>query len=159
MKQYTQKFAYLLRRQHGNCAIAAEYDGAAAPDSIHHRLHDTKVNRQKYPLLIDSLWNLLAVNADWHMMHPSFGAIRTLEADRREAFLRRHPMIAEALNMEGRNGFFDESVIGDLPPYTNSLADTVDNGVHPHYLMRDKVRRKPAVEDQHKKTFTGSNEG
>lgn len=44
------------------------------PHEIHHaRCHNTKVNRRRYPLFVDSLFNLVAVNHDWHMMYPSWG--------------------------------------------------------------------------------------
>jgi hypothetical protein len=159
MKNYTAKFRYLIRRQNGNCAIAVAYDGAAAPDSLHHRLHNTKVNRKKYPLLIDSLWNLVAVNMAWHMQHPSFGGMWPREALSREAFLGRHPMIAAALNMEALHGTLDELSPGDLPPYSNSLDDTGDGRNHPYYLLRGRVSSKPAVAPKHKAPSACGNGG
>lgn len=89
-----------MRRQKGCCPIAAAYDKFAKPQSIHHRLHNSKVNRKEFPLFINSIWNLYLVNHNWHMMYPSFGKITVLEAYKREAFLQRHPAIAKRVNLE-----------------------------------------------------------
>ena len=100
MTHYYEKYYYLLRRQDGFCPIAKMEGWADSPTELHHRLHNTKVNRRKYPLLIDSVWNLVAV-AHWaHIKHPSWGKMTYLEAAKRQAFLERHPCIAAAVNME-----------------------------------------------------------
>lgn len=36
-------------------------------DEIHHMLSNTKVNKQKFPLFIESVFNLCPVNHDCHM--------------------------------------------------------------------------------------------
>ncbi len=101
IKNYDAKFAYLLCRQHGICLIAKAKDGwAEAPTSLHHRLSRSKWAKKKFPLFIDSVWNLMAVNHDWHMKWPGFGRISFIEANDREAFLERHPAIAQAVNFE-----------------------------------------------------------
>lgn len=98
---YEKKFAYLLRRQGGCCPIAAtKKRWAVTPTELHHRLHNLKWARKKFPLFIDSVWNLMAVCHWAHMEWPSYGKISYLEAERREAFLQRHPLIARAVNME-----------------------------------------------------------
>jgi len=98
---YNKKFDYLLYRQRGLCPIAKQKDGFAQPPSdLHHRCHRTKWATKRFPLFIDSVWNLMAVNHFWHMMWPSYGKISWLDAEKREAFLRRHPMMARAVNME-----------------------------------------------------------
>lgn len=98
---YLKKAEYIICRQLGHCAIAWAYHKRADITELHHAgVHNTKVNRKKYPLLIHSLWNLMGVNHKWHMEHPYFGRIHYQQADRREAFLQRHPMIAAGLNCE-----------------------------------------------------------
>lgn len=42
----------------------------------------------------------MAVNHDYHMMWPSFAKINWLEAEKRQKFLERHPLIARAVNLE-----------------------------------------------------------
>ena len=97
--EYQWKFNYLYGRQQGRCPIA-ESKGVcyAVPTSLHHRLHNTKTNRKLYPLFIDSIWNLMAVNHHWHLSYGSYGKIGILEAERRERFLERHPMISDWMN-------------------------------------------------------------
>ena len=101
MRHYDEKFRYLVRRQGGLCPIAKErYGRAESPTELHHKLHNTKTNRKLYPLYIDSVWNLAAV-AHWsHMALGSWGKISYLEAGKREAFLRRHPLLASWMNGE-----------------------------------------------------------
>ena len=101
MKNYYEKILYLARKQKGSCAIALAYNEGYTPQELHHRLHKTKLSTRAYPLFIDSVWNLVAVNHDMHMMHPAFGKISILEAAHREAFLERHPTIARAINFKG----------------------------------------------------------
>ena len=98
---YFAKQLYLIGKQKGVCPIAKAHGKGAFAKELHHRLHKTKVNKRLYPIFIDSIWNLIAVDHDNHMMHGSFGKISVLEAEKREAFLRRHPVIAAAINMEG----------------------------------------------------------
>lgn len=101
IKNYEKKFAYLVRKQGGICPIAKTRDKwAEAPTELHHRCHRTSWAIKKFPLFIDSLWNLMAVNHNWHMQWPSFAKISFFEAEKREAFLQRHPMIAKAVNCE-----------------------------------------------------------
>ena len=101
MKNHDAKLNYLAHKQKLLCPIAQAHSGCALPEELHHRLHNTKVNRRLYPLFINSVWNLYAVNHNYHMMYGSFGNISVLEAGKREAFLQRHSMIAAAINMDG----------------------------------------------------------
>lgn len=97
---YQRKMHYLSRRNGGHCVIA-EAHGAWAPiTDLHHRHARSKWARRKFPLFIDSLWNLLPVNNKWHLRYGSFARISKYEAEKRERFLERHPMIAKAVNME-----------------------------------------------------------
>ncbi len=93
------KMAYLVEHQYGYCPIAKSEGWYEPVSELHHKVADSNVNCKLYPLLIHSLWNLVAVNHWWHGMHPHRFRMRYLEADKREAFLQRHPMIAKRLNM------------------------------------------------------------
>ncbi len=102
---YRAKFEYLYAKQNGRCAIATSYGRIAAitERELHHAgRHNTDTDRKLYPLLINSIWNLVAVNHLWHMKYPAWGKQKgTAWAGSREAFLQRHPMIAKRINMEG----------------------------------------------------------
>jgi len=100
MKNYEAKMMYLIRKQNGQCPIALESGKDIFPLELHHRTHNTKVNRKLYPLFIHSVWNLYAVDHIHHLMRPAFGKIVYREAAKREEFLMRHPMIARAVNLE-----------------------------------------------------------
>jgi len=103
---YEKKWQYLNWHQKGRCPIAWEKDGEIVMlHELHHAgIHDTKLNRKRWPLLIDSLLNLKLVNHNYHMMWPSWGRISDLEADRKERFLERHPKICEFVNTVGAKG-------------------------------------------------------
>jgi hypothetical protein len=101
---YQEKKHYLIRHQNYRCAIQEDFRkngkiiySRGLPE-LHHKLHNTKPNRKRYPNYINSLWNLAAVSHDLHMQYPGFGKITLLEADRREAFLIRHPRINKFMN-------------------------------------------------------------
>ena len=98
MDNYKSKFLYLAIRQNWQCPIATKYGYSRICTELHHKLHNTKVNRKKYPLFIHSLLNLVAVNHDMHMAHPSYAKISNLQAGKYEAFLKRHPKIYEFVN-------------------------------------------------------------
>ena len=100
MKHYEEKLTYLLRKQKGLCYIAKAKGKIYPATELHHMLiHNTKTNKKKYPLLINSVWNLVAVSNKYHLMYPSFGRCSYLNANKIESFLQRHPMIAAAVNM------------------------------------------------------------
>lgn len=72
---YERKLQVIEKLQNGRCAIGAD-EGLTLPiTELHHRLHNTKTNRKKYPNFIDSIFNLVGVNHDKHMERPSFGKI------------------------------------------------------------------------------------
>lgn len=60
------------RHQGGCCAICGNLLGSDF-QRHHARIHDTKWVRLKYPLFIDSAFNIKLVHGDCHMMHPSHG--------------------------------------------------------------------------------------
>lgn len=97
---YQAKMSYLSAKYRGCCGIAQRFDKYAHITELHHRCHNTKANRRKYPLFINSVWNLMPVNHDWHMRHGSAGKIFDLEALNRERFLQQHPQIAVIVNFE-----------------------------------------------------------
>ena len=98
MKNYEAKFNYLFRRQGGMCAIAYEYESIAMPTDLHHRCHNTKWRRKKFPLFLDSMLNLVGVSNHYHLKHPSWGKISDRRAGQYEMFLQTHPGICEFVN-------------------------------------------------------------
>jgi hypothetical protein len=101
MINYEGKLVFLARRKNWMCPIAASMGRPAQAQELHHKCHNTRINRKKYPLFIDSLLNLLAVNHSYHMIKPSWAKITDYQAGKYEAFLRRHPKIAMFVNGEG----------------------------------------------------------
>jgi hypothetical protein len=65
---------------------------------LHHRLHNTKVNKKKYPLFLNSMLNLMPVCNMYHLTNPSYGKITDYQADKYERFLERHPKICAFVN-------------------------------------------------------------
>ena len=100
MKAYKEKFEYLASRNNWRCPIALERDVIAQVTDLHHKLHNTKVNRKLYPLFIDSMLNLVPVNNAWHLKYPSWGREPYYRAEKYESFLNRHPKVFMFVNME-----------------------------------------------------------
>ncbi len=104
ISNYYEKKHYLIKHQRGECAIAHDLCKKGTQTlthgqpELHHQLHNTKINRKRFPNYINSLWNLVVVCHDLHMENPSFGNISLLEADKREDFLIQHPMINKFMN-------------------------------------------------------------
>lgn len=105
MEHYIPKAEYLYIKQKGRCAITGKsLTGGPYYWDLHHAgIHNSKVNRKLYPLFIDSVWNLMLADHEAHLNCPLWGRISYIEADHRERFLRRHPMIAQAMNLGGCN--------------------------------------------------------
>lgn len=101
-----EKSVYLDKHQKYTCPIAKEKINPKKlrgyyPSQLHHAgVHNTKVNRKKYPLFLHSLMNLKLVNHNLHMQFGSWGKISDIEAEKRERFLERHPLICKFVNME-----------------------------------------------------------
>lgn len=86
-------------RQRGCCAIAASRGQWAPIEELHHaRIHDLGWARRKYPLFIDSLFNLVGVNHDLHMVNGSWGKWSEARIHLIERGLRRHPEHARKVN-------------------------------------------------------------
>ena len=98
MNNYKHKFLYLAERQDWQCPIAKKYGYSRICTELHHKLHNTKTNRKKYPHFIDSMLNLVAVNHDYHMEHPSYAKVNYILADKYEEFLKRHPRFDKFVN-------------------------------------------------------------
>ncbi len=101
-EKYQSRFNAIYRIQFGWCAIADSLNEVAEITELHHtHIHNTKPNKKRYPLLINSLWNLYGVNHQFHMANPSWspssGRWSLMECDKRENFLQRHPVIARSL--------------------------------------------------------------
>ena len=90
---YHEKAWYLARRQRWTCPISGE-----TVQDLHHRLHNTRPNRRRFPRLIHSMLNLVAVNHDAHLMEPGWGRMRLVAADRMEATLARWPRAEAFVN-------------------------------------------------------------
>ena len=101
-ERHISRFNAIYRNQNGWCAIAESLDKVAEITELHHaHIHNTKPNRKRFPLLINSLWNLYGVNHHYHMANPSWsppkGRWSLMECDKREEFLNRHPLIRKGL--------------------------------------------------------------
>ncbi len=103
---YHQKFHLLTDRQlrkYGMtfCPIYYQQKGNyKTPDALHHtKVHDTKINRKRYPLLINSLLNLTPVFNSYHILNSSWGKISEYNADKIERFLERHPQAERFVNL------------------------------------------------------------
>jgi hypothetical protein len=66
MDTKTRELAFSL--SHGFCRCSA--DCVKQATEIHHMLANTQTNRAKYPLFIDSIFNLCPINHDCHMSKP-----------------------------------------------------------------------------------------
>ena len=100
MPHYDDKFEYLANKQKWICPISQYCHKPIMIDKVlhHYRVHNDKYNRKKYPLLLNSMLNLMPVNNDYHLAHPSFGGITDYQADKIERFLEKHPRISSWVN-------------------------------------------------------------
>ncbi len=100
MKNYQAKFEYLARKQGYRCPIGLiKYLRDDRPQELHHtKVHNTKIARKKFPLFIDSVLNLTAVNHTNHMNNPSWGISTDYICEKYERFLERHPKICNWVN-------------------------------------------------------------
>ena len=98
---YEKKFEYLINRRTGKgglCPIATARGFLERANSLHHRCHNTKTNKKKYPLFIDSLLNLLPVNNSYHLVNGSWGRISDLQAEKYQRFLEKHSKCCKFVN-------------------------------------------------------------
>lgn len=104
---YEEKIKYLVEKQKRDEGLEFEYCPITykvkslykTPDSLHHtKVHNTKPNKKRYPLLIDSLLNLTPVFNAVHITRGSWGKISEFNADKIERFLERHVKAARFVN-------------------------------------------------------------
>ena len=83
-----------------NCVIAQDMAHMKIPATeIHHaRIHNTKWSRKKYPLFINSVFNLKPVCHSFHMMNPSWGKWSEKRVKTVEDGFKRHPNHARMFN-------------------------------------------------------------
>lgn len=102
-----RKFVYLAERQDWTCPIWRDLQTRVGQNqwlegrrvnALHHRLHNRKENRRRFPLFIHSMLNLVAVNNYWHLLEPRWGEIALAAADRIEATLHRWPKACAFVN-------------------------------------------------------------
>ncbi len=111
MKNYENKVRFLYFHQDGKCdisghhlpgldAILTTYDiySYGGIDLHHSSVHNGKWQRRKYPLFIDSVWNLRLVWHDQHMARGSHGKRTDYYCEKVESFLERHIRISEWVN-------------------------------------------------------------
>lgn len=111
---YDVKMSYLIEHQRGHCPIKkangklSELWRSAKVDLDHSRIHNTEINRAKYPLFIHSLLNLRAVDHKAHLSLPrSQVKIKgEYRAKKIEHFLERHPRIAKWVNCPSYRLFY-----------------------------------------------------
>lgn len=101
---YLWKKLYLMRKYNYICPIAKS-EGVVISlnyhntDLHHYRIHNTKGNRKKYPLFIDSILNLMPVSHYWHLKRGGFGERwGPARAAQAELFLKRHKLISKWVN-------------------------------------------------------------
>lgn len=95
---YNIKKEYLLKRQYFLCPIDGISLSGNNNSDLHHKCHNTKWRRKKFPLFLNSLLNLVAVDHLSHMQNPSAFKIHDIQAEKYEKFLERHPKISEWVN-------------------------------------------------------------
>ena len=104
MKNYEEKFNFLIRKYGIRCPIAAEKGGQVdIVTDLHHLCHNTKWRRKKFPLFIDSILNLRPVSNKHHLANGSWGKISDTKAEKYERFLNKHPGISNFVNNPIKN--------------------------------------------------------
>ena len=104
MKNYNEKYVYLWRRQNGICPISDKELIASKTDMHHRHVENTRTNRKKFPLFVDSIFNLCLVDSNAHMSKPLPKRLPLRRVERIERGLQRHPLHAKAVNMETSKG-------------------------------------------------------
>ena len=98
-------FEKLYRCQGGICPIAKDKAGLSIhPDCLHHaRMPNTKTNRSKYPFVVHSVFNLMAVRNDpWHLRNGRFGQEKGYGwAERLQAFLSQERHFRSRMYVNG----------------------------------------------------------
>ena len=106
MNKYSKKFIpyyeekmYFLGNKHEYCVIAkSQYKRAKITELHHTYIHNTCINRRRFPLLVNSIWNLSPVNHSYHMDNDGWGKIGIYEADWIEKYLADNSDVANVIN-------------------------------------------------------------
>jgi hypothetical protein len=99
---YEEMFLYIAGLQGWRCLIALDLEEEAPIQELHHRLHNTEENRRRYPLFINSVFNLVGVNHAYHMKCSFWGEYSLIEADRIERYLEQNPEVLRIGYFENR---------------------------------------------------------
>ena len=114
---YDLKFDHLWEYQCGRCAITWAFFQPRDKIEMHHLLQESKVNCDKYPLFIHSVWNLRLVEGGAHDTKPLPEHLPWMVAERVEKHLQDHPDVAALINMElpGRHNVNEtQNLLDDL---------------------------------------------
>jgi hypothetical protein len=93
IKNYEWKMEYLLKRQDYHCAICGMVFYMSKID-LCHRAHRTKWRERKFPLFINSVFNMRAGHNTCNTTKLGALNISDLQAEQWERFLARHPNLA-----------------------------------------------------------------
>lgn len=90
MKNYELKKEKLYIQQNGKCPVCQKELLIGTTD-LHHKMRNTKGNRKRYPLLIDSIYNLELIHHNCHISkHSSCGMMWDIEAEKLEKILKEN---------------------------------------------------------------------
>ena len=84
---YNELFFYTFMLCKGRCPIAESKGDWAHPDQLHHRLHNERKNRIRFPLFIDSVFNVVAVNEKYHTENRNWRKYSVFAADKIEQYI------------------------------------------------------------------------
>jgi hypothetical protein len=116
IENYKDKFLYLYDLQHKRCPVCNCYfvEGLIKAD-LHHKMRNTKGNREKYKLLIDSILNLQVIPSDCHInKHGKCGTMTDLEARRIETYLQNNPEVEKFVNNPNFRDFDIEEIMKEI---------------------------------------------
>ena len=85
---YERKWNWLWYKQYARCGITGELMRSDHKVDMHHVLPNTKVNWRLYPHYLDSVWNLMLVLHDRHM-------VGALPRKKQEMFIQVAEMILQ----------------------------------------------------------------
>ena len=85
---YQELFMYVYLLWGGMCPIAASLKVYSVnPDQLHHRLHNERKNRIRFPLFINSVFNVVAVSEKYHTENRNWGKYSVFAADKIEQYI------------------------------------------------------------------------
>ncbi len=136
---WRKTWAILTAHQGAGCAIAQAKGKWAIPTERHHaRIHNSKWARARFPLFIDSVFNLLLVEHGWHMSNDSFGKWSERKVAWYEQRMRKNPAMAAWAN--GR----------DLDWAQRAIARSALAGMDLPRLDRRLGSRRPGLRKRHR---------